>query len=618
MVNWSHVQTLFYIGRGKKAFLLMLILGLVSSYCEAHFSHLAIKNNGLEVSSDLNSCMTHSIKNFAVVSADDCYTAFPLNVSAPGNCSFEIGSTVGNTYSTPFPCAYNGGEQYLDAWYIFVAPSTEITFTSGTGNPFAVIYNGTDCGNLTPFSSGCIRGSGTVTGFNIGQSYLLQVLTPGNVGINYSFCLEGSQSAPTNDDCANATPVTLGDPFTFDASYARVESTPPCVPFAGLNLPDLWYSFTAPQNGDISFSNQSGTVFLTIYSGNCASLSLVTCAIPIGSAPTDLTPGETYYAQLSLAGTENSTEETISGPGNFTFTGANSNNWSDGTNWQSGTPPPGTQPVTLSSGTNCTMDVNVTMNSALNLEAGSSLIIDQTLTLNNTLTNNGDLELAGTLKGNGTLVQNGTLSSTGTLAPGLSPGTLNITGDYDMNGTTYDCEINGTNAGTEYDVINVSGNASLTGGTLNVTWGFTPGNGQTFEILSCGSRSGAFSTVNIAAVPDRSFTVNYLPFGVSILSQSTLPVEFLSFNGAATESGEIKLDWQTGTEVDNKGFEIQRMENNHKWVTIGFISGSGNSTTTRNYEFMDYEPLPGNNYYRIQQIDFDGTNSYSKTIAIKA
>jgi hypothetical protein len=613
MVNWSHVQTLFTNERGKKALLLLAILGLFSNVNGANNSGIEHNNTKSENGNDIN---FHTEKSPMFFSSD-CFTALPINPSPSGSCSFEMGVTVGPNYSPAFPCAFSGTEEYLDAWYIFVAQSTDITFTSGTGNPFAVIYNGTDCGNLVPFSSGCIRGSGTVTGFTIGQSYLIQVLTHGTTGTSFSFCLEGSQQAPANDLCENASSIVLGDPFTFDASYARVENPPACTPFSSLNLPDLWYTFNGPENQEIAFANTSGKVLLSIYSGTCGSLNLIACAIPNATAPDNLNPGETYYAQLSLVGTENSTEETITSPNSFTFTGANSNNWSDGTNWQSGTPPPGSQPVTLTSGTNCVMDVNVTMNSALNLEPGSSLIIDETLTLNNTLTNNGDLDISGTLKGNGTLVQNGTLTSTGTLAPGLSPGTLTITGDYDMDGTTYDCEINGTTAGTQYDVINVSGNASLTGGTLNVTWGFTPAHSQTFEILSCGSRTGSFSTVNIAPVTNRTFTVNYLPFGVSILSQSSLPVEFLSFTGRLSESGAISLDWQTGTEIENEGFEIQRLKNNTKWVTIGFISGYGNSTITRNYNFMDYEPEVGSNYYRIRQIDFDGSDSYSKTIAIE-
>jgi hypothetical protein len=548
---------------------------------------------------------------------DLCTGADPLLVSQTGNCQFISGNTTGYNFTYPFSCAYSGSEEYVDVWYLFQAPLSTLTFHSGTGNPYAVIYDGTDCFALNPISEGCLRGSGTITGLVPGQSYLMQVLTHGTGGSAYDFCLEAASSPPLNNTCSNAIQITLGNPINFDAQYATVEQLPSCVPFPSLNLPDLWYTFIGPPEGEVNFSNSTGNVFLSIYEGTCGSLTLLSCAIPISTPPTNLNPGQTYFAQISFAGTENSTQETITAPGSFSFTAANSNDWSDGSNWLAGNPPDGITDVTIPAGVTCNMDENFSLNAILTLEAGATLALDETLTLNGTLTNNGNLSLNGTLKGNGTLQQSGTFTSSGTIAPGLSPGGLDITGNYDMGGTTYNCEINGSIPESDYDVINVSGTATLTGGTLNVTWGFTPADGQTFTILNAGTRSGIFTSTNIAPLPGRVFTTNYLPNGVEILAEATLPVELTNFEGKAIDEGKVLLFWETATELDNRGFEIQKMEDNGNWKVLSFVEGQGTSFLANQYSFIDEHPSSGFNYYRLRQIDLDGTDWISPIVSVK-
>lgn len=85
--------------------------------------------------------------------------------------------------------------------------------------------------------------------------------------------------------------------------------------------------------------------------------------------------------------------------------------------------------------------------------------------------------------GSGTIGGSVTVQSTNHLAPGNSPGILN-TGNLDVQlGSTYDVEISGTTAGSGYDQSNVTGTVTL-GGTLNVTMGFVPGNGNQFTIIN--------------------------------------------------------------------------------------------------------------------------------------
>ena len=95
-----------------------------------------------------------------------------------------------------------------------------------------------------------------------------------------------------------------------------------------------------------------------------------------------------------------------------------------------------------------------------------------------------------------------------------------------------------------------------------------------------------------------------------------LPIELLYFRGKLQENNEVFLDWATTTEIDNKGFEVQKMIFNSNWESIGWIKGFGNTTEEKRYDFVDKNPNEGLNYYRLKQIDFDGTFNYSDVVAI--
>ncbi len=102
---------------------------------------------------------------------------------------------------------------------------------------------------------------------------------------------------------------------------------------------------------------------------------------------------------------------------------------------------------------------------------------------------------------------------------------------------------------------------------------------------------------------------------ISDFDPDILPVELTSFFAKTTEAG-ITLSWQTTTETNNSGFNIERSLNNSKFETIGFVSGFGTTTETQNYSFVDNNVAVGTYYYRLKQIDFDGGFEYSGTIEV--
>lgn len=85
-----------------------------------------------------------------------------------------------------------------------------------------------------------------------------------------------------------------------------------------------------------------------------------------------------------------------------------------------------------------------------------------------------------------------------------------------------------------------------------------------------------------------------------------LPVELLFWTCGTVTDG-IQLDWSTATEMNNNYFEIERTADGINWEVIAVIPGAGTSSTYHEYQFIDQFPLPGVNYYRLSQVDYDGT-----------
>jgi hypothetical protein len=90
----------------------------------------------------------------------------------------------------------------------------------------------------------------------------------------------------------------------------------------------------------------------------------------------------------------------------------------------------------------------------------------------------------------------------------------------------------------------------------------------------------------------------------------SLPVELIHFN--ARRSGkEVQLDWATAAEINNDYFAVEHSIDGKTFRTIGQIPGAGTSQSTNQYTFLHREPAPGINYYRLRQVDLDGSKNYS-------
>jgi alpha-tubulin suppressor-like RCC1 family protein len=96
-----------------------------------------------------------------------------------------------------------------------------------------------------------------------------------------------------------------------------------------------------------------------------------------------------------------------------------------------------------------------------------------------------------------------------------------------------------------------------------------------------------------------------------------LPVELTAFD-AKVQNGAALRTWQTATEKNNAGFDIERSADNQTFTKIGFVQGHGTTTQAQSYSFADNATLAGKSvFYRLKQTDYDGKFSYSKTVEVK-
>jgi len=86
---------------------------------------------------------------------------------------------------------------------------------------------------------------------------------------------------------------------------------------------------------------------------------------------------------------------------------------------------------------------------------------------------------------------------------------------------------------------------------------------------------------------------------------------------AAAQNNDVKLDWSTASELNNDHFEIERSIDGKSWTKIGEVAGKGNSNILTNYSYTDLNVSNYNVvYYRLRQVDFNGTSELSSIVSV--
>lgn len=195
-----------------------------------------------------------------------------------------------------------------------------------------------------------------------------------------------------------------------------------------------------------------------------------------------------------------------------------------------------------------------------------------------------------------------------------SPNTLTITGDLTFNNNSTVLVNNGGCIHVEGNLLNKNNSGDIEiFGTLIVDGDFTngtgSGNGAIIDVGSTGTITFGGSCDNPGTVTDDSGSFS------GDCDNPILPVELVNFRATATESGNL-LQWQTASERDNDFFQVQRSGDAQNWESIAELPGNGTSNQIISYQYLDSNPQPGRNFYRLKQVDFDGAFEFSYIISV--
>jgi hypothetical protein len=125
-----------------------------------------------------------------------------------------------------------------------------------------------------------------------------------------------------------------------------------------------------------------------------------------------------------------------------------------------------------------------------------------------------------------------------------------------------------------------------------------------------------FYTFAISQFADQTIAANLIENTVAYLFRDIVPVELTSFLANASENNVI-LNWNTATELNNSGFEVERKTAKSEYERVGFVSGHGTTTEANSYSFVDTKLSMGKYTYRLKQLDYDGTYAYSGEVTVE-
>lgn len=381
-------------------------------------------------------------------------------------------------------------------------------------------------------------------------------------------CTSGSVSAPSipvNASCTYVASTTVGATAQTNAANA---GTPSC----GSIGPDVWYSFTAPASGNVTITTQAGGItdgVMALYSGSCGSWTQLACSDDAnGLMPaitqTGLTPGGTYLIRFWQYG---------GGTGTFSMCVTSLTISNPGNNTTCATPSPicsgspiafiantgGTAASIVNPGNNYDC-LSTSPNPSwyyLEIATGGNLVID--------VAAGSDVDYA-------------------------------IWGPFvNLTSAQSSCNTYALPKDCSYSISAVE-QAIVNGVTASQVYVLLVTNyANTVQTITINQAAANTATTNCAIVP---LPVGYIQWDVQYIDE------------------QVVLAWGTDIEKDNKQFVIQRSNNGLIWETIGAVSGKGNTTEATYYHYTDHQPLTGISYYRLMQIDFNGTPSYTSILSV--
>jgi hypothetical protein len=189
-------------------------------------------------------------------------------------------------------------------------------------------------------------------------------------------------------------------------------------------------------------------------------------------------------------------------------------------------------------------------------------------------------------------------------------------GGFTVDATGNDSDPNDAYADMKWDIVTPPVNGTVTinpNGTFTVTRSSTTVTQVQFTYrISDNGPDNDINTTGDNMTDEAIVTVNW-PAG------GTLPVSLVNFAGSRT-GNNVTLSWTTNMEMNNTGFEIQRSSNNGVYEKVGFVAtkaSNGNSDVPLSYQFTETNMAKANSWYRLVQIDKDGTRKVTPVRGIR-
>ena len=176
---------------------------------------------------------------------------------------------------------------------------------------------------------------------------------------------------------------------------------------------------------------------------------------------------------------------------------------------------------------------------------------------------------------------------------------------------------NGNNLIVEYSTSGTGG-PWTSAGTVTVSTGTGTSTGATPSTYYSISFTGLNGTITTIRFRNASASVDYRVDAITITGNGTgcaLPITLSDFRGVLQKQN-VLLTFSTATELNNSHFAIERSADARNFTEIGRVQGAGTTQVPQSYTFTDEKPLAGTNYYRLRQVDFDGTESFSPVVSV--
>jgi len=510
---------------------------------------------------------------------DECVNATPLTVNTGATCTAVTAGTV-NCATASAQSNSCSGTADDDVWFSFVATNASHTISllniaGSVTDMYHSIYSGT-CGALTEIKCNDADVS-TVTGLTVGATYYVRVYTyTGTAGqtTTFNICVSTSTivSVAGSSTCENAVAFCASnDSPGVDFEITDDLITSPAGQCTFMKNPSWWY-MQISQNGDLdmTIASSCGDVDFACY----GPFANITC---LASDLTNPSPS-LYFNEPELHITYNPTSEPT----------------------YSSTDVPFCEVATLAQPSGNLVDF------------GGDIDATEYLQIRNAVVGQYYIVLIGNYK-----------QCAGTVS-------FNQTNFGAAGAGAADCQIV-----TQCNITSITATTTITGSTYTVSGDINfidpPATG-TLKICDgtvCQTFTAPFTSPQAytltGLIPDglqhqltatfSSPTVNCEKISNYTSPPSTLPVNLVKLT-TSCQNSTAAIYWQTASETNNDYFVIEKRNSNNEFYEIGRIDGAGNSNSVIDYMFIDNNLLPGDNYYRLSQVDFDGTKTMYPTITL--